>query len=233
MDKVKDVKYWYLRNHQIFSQMNEQEIKMLCIISGFKRARKNDLIFFDEVKRIYFLKKGIIKIIQTDEEGNEKVKDFLRQGDIFGDITLEKGKNSFSQEKSEYAKAVSDEVVICCFMPEDFEQILEKNPSIALKLTKKVGEDFRTLQVRYNDLIFKDVRTRLINFLVDFSKKNGKKEGEAIFVKNFLTHQDIADVIGATRQTVTSLINELERNNKINYSRSKIFIPNINELKAG
>ncbi|SFE44251.1 CRP/FNR family transcriptional regulator, anaerobic regulatory protein [Thermoflexibacter ruber] len=231
MDKVKDVKYWYLRNHQIFSQMNEQEIKMLCVISGFKRARKNDLIFFDEVKRIYFLKKGIVKIIQTDAEGNEKVKDFLQQGDIFGDITLEKGKNSLGN--SEYAKAVSDEVIICSFMPDDFEQVLEKNPSIALKLTKKVGEELRTLQVRYNDLIFRDVKTRLINFLVDFSQKNGKKEQDSIAVKNFLTHQDIADIIGATRQTVTSLINELERDNKLHYSRSKIIIPNINDLKIG
>ncbi|MCU0391354.1 MAG: Crp/Fnr family transcriptional regulator, partial [Thermoflexibacter sp.] len=77
MDNIKDVRYWYLRNHQIFSQMNEQEIKMLCVISGFKKVRKNDLIFFDDIKRIYFLKKGIIKIIQIDQEGNEKVKDFL------------------------------------------------------------------------------------------------------------------------------------------------------------
>ncbi|MCU0392660.1 MAG: Crp/Fnr family transcriptional regulator, partial [Thermoflexibacter sp.] len=134
------------------------------------------------------------------------------------------------QGNSEYAKAVSDEVVICSFMPDDFEQVLEKNPSIALKLTKKVGAELRTLQIRYNDLIFKDVRTRLINFLIDFSNKNGKKDSNSIYIKNFLTHQDIADIIGATRQTVTSLLNEFEKEEKIYYSRSKITIPDINKL---
>jgi CRP/FNR family transcriptional regulator len=231
METIRDVRYWYLKNHQIFSQMNEKEIKMLCVITGFKKAQKNDLIFFDEVKRIYFLKKGIIKIIQTDERGNESVKAFLQQGDVFGDITLnkiagEKGTEP-TKRQGEYAKVVSDDVVICSFLPQDFENILEKNPSIALRFTKKVGEELLTLQIRYNDLVFKDVKTRLMNFLLDFSKKNGKKEENKLIVKNFLTHQDIADIIGATRQTVTSLLNEFERENKLLYSRSKITIPDI------
>lgn len=209
--------------------MNEQEIKMLCVITGFKRARKNDLIFFDGAKRIYFLKKGIIKLIQTDDKGGETVKEFLQQGDIFGDITLER--NSQASENSEYAKVVSDEVVICSFLPEDFEQVLEQNPLIALKFSKKVGEELKTLQLRYNDMIFKDVRTRLLNFILEFSKKNGKREDNTLTVKNFLTHQDIADIIGATRQTVTTLLNEFEKDNKLIYSRSKITIPDLAKLK--
>lgn len=233
METVRDVKYWYLKNHQIFSQMEEREIKMLCVVTGFKKNRKNDLIFFDDTKRIYFLKVGIIKIIQIDGSGNETVKEFLQQGDIFGDITLEKSKlknGNAPIERTEYAKVVSDEVVICSFMPEDFEKVLEKNPSIALRFTKKVGEELRIMQIRYNDLIFKDVRTRLVNFLLDFSKRNGKKEENTLTVKNFLTHQDIADLIGATRQTVTSLLNELERENKLLYSRSKIVISDFSKL---
>lgn len=233
METVRDVKYWYLKNHQIFSQMDEKEIKMLCVISGFKKNRKNDLIFFDGTKRIYFLKMGIIKIIQIDDNGGETVKEFLQKGDIFGDITLDSAKNADSisrTERTEYAKVVSEEVVICSFMPEDFEKVLEKNPSIALRFSKKVGEELRTLQIRYNDLVFKDVKTRLLNFLLDFSKKNGRKENNAFVVKNFLTHQDIADLIGATRQTVTSLLNELEREDKLYYSRSKISIIDTEKL---
>ncbi len=212
--------------------MDEKEIKLLCVITGFKKARKNEFIFFDDVKRIYFLKKGIIKIIQTDEKGNESVKAFLQQGDVFGDITLNQAVAGVAigddgNKRGEYAKVVSEEAIICSFLPQDFESVLEKNPSIALRFTKKVGEELLTLQIRYNDLVFKDVKTRLMNFLLDFSKKNGKKEENTLTVKNFLTHQDIADIIGATRQTVTSLLNEFERENKLLYSRSKITIPDV------
>ncbi len=225
METNKDVKYWYLKNHQIFTQMDEAEIKMLCVISGFKKAQKNDLIFFDGEKRIYFLKKGIIKIMQVDEKGEEKVKDFLQKGDIFGDISLDKVAE-IRHEATEYAKVVSDEVVICSFLPHDFEKVLEKNPNIALKITKKVGEELRTLQVRYNNLIFKDVKTRLWQFLLDFALKHGQKKDKALIAFNFLTHQDIADMIGASRQTVTSLLNEFEKENKLFYSRSEILFPN-------
>lgn len=225
----RDVKYWSLRNHQIFSQITDDKYRELCVWVGFKKAPKNETIFFthEPIKRIYFLKEGMIKIISLDIEGNEVTKDIIQKGDVFGEIALGDAQDPTS---SEYAKVVSDEAVMCTFTLENFEKVLIKNPAISLKFTKKVGDKLKTLENRYNNLIFKDVRTRVIHFLKKFVQDNGQVQGNVFSARNYLTHQDIAHLTGSTRQTVTSILNQLKKENKLIYSRQEIVIPDINCL---
>jgi CRP/FNR family transcriptional regulator len=209
--------------------MNESEIKGLCVISGFKRAHKNEVIYFthESVKRIYILKKGLIKIVSANEEGDELTKEVMQPGDLFGEITLSR----LASSESEYAKAISDEVIVCSFTLDDFERILEKNPSISIKYTKRVGTKLKALENRYTDLLFKDVRSRLIEYLKRFAETNGQWVHNQLIVKNYLTHQDLASLTGTTRQTVTSILNQLEKENRVLYSRSQIIILNAGELR--
>ncbi|TND05097.1 MAG: Crp/Fnr family transcriptional regulator [Bacteroidetes bacterium] len=222
-----EIKYWHLRNHKLFSVLDNTQIEELCIIMSYKKAHKGEIIYFadEEVKRIYFLKKGTIKIAETGENGNEAIREILQQGDLFGEITLDQG-----NETPEYAQAMSKEVVICSFRLEDFEQLLEKYPSLALKFTKLVGFRFKRLKNSYSNLIFKDVRTRLIAFLKDWAEKEGIKNGTSVVLENFLTHQDLASLVCSTRQTVTQLMNELEDRGLIRYSRKEIVIPDLRHL---
>ncbi len=225
----KDVKYWYLRNHQLFSQLTGEEISELCMITNFKQAKKNEIVDFSDVeKRIYTLKKGTIKLIIIDEEGNEVTKVVLQQGDLFGELTL----NKFNvKNDNEYARAASPEVSVCSFKIEDFEKVLKKNPLLAIKYTKQMGDKLKAMENRFSNLVFKDVRTRLIEFLKDYAKQNGKKEQENIITPHFLTQQDIACLIGASRQTVTTLIHEMTESKIISYSRTSFTIHDVNNFK--
>ncbi|HAS41755.1 MAG TPA: Crp/Fnr family transcriptional regulator [Microscillaceae bacterium] len=224
-----EIKYWYLRNHQIFSQITDDKYQELCVWVGFKKALKNEAIFFshEATKRLYFLKKGMLKIISLDAEGNEVTKDIIQKGDIFGEIALTE---SSEDNDSEYAKVMSDEAVMCTFTQDNFEKVLAKYPTISLKFTKKVGDKLKTLENRYNNLIFKDVRTRVIHFLKKFVKDNGENHQGIFSTRNYLTHQDIAHLTGSTRQTVTSILNQLKKENKLIYSRHEIIIPDIDGL---
>jgi CRP/FNR family transcriptional regulator len=225
-----DVKYWYLRNHQIFSQITDDKYQELCVWVGFKKAIKNEDIFFthEPVKRIYFLKKGMLKIISQDVDGNEVTKDIIQKGDVFGEIALDDVAHG---EASEYAKVITDEAVMCTFTLENFEKVLANNPSISLKFTKKVGNKLKTLENRYSNLIFKDVRTRVVHFLKKFVQDNGEAQGKLWSARNYLTHQDIAHLTGSTRQTVTSILNQLKKENRLIYSRNEIVIPDLAELR--
>lgn len=225
-----DVKYWYLRNHQIFSQITDDKYQELCVWVGFKKAIKNEDIFFthEPIKRIYFLKKGMLKIISQDADGNEVTKDIIQKGDVFGEIALDELPDG---EVSEYAKVITDEAVMCTFTLENFEKVLANNPSISLKFTKKVGNKLKTLENRYSNLIFKDVRTRVIHFLKKFVQDNGEVQGKVWATRNYLTHQDIAHLTGSTRQTVTSILNQLKKESRLIYSRNEIVIPDLSELK--
>jgi CRP/FNR family transcriptional regulator, cyclic AMP receptor protein len=223
-----EVIYWYLRNHNLFEQMSDQEYKDLCVITGYKTAKKNEVIYMthESVKRLYFLKKGVVKIAAVNEAGDEITKDVIQEGDIFGEITL----NGNAANSGEFAKAISDEVSICSFKLDDFERVLEKNPNLSLRYTKKVGDKFKAMETRFSNLIFKDVRTRLIEFIKDIAKNTGEKKGEEIIVNNYLTHQDIASIIGSSRQTVTTLLNDFEKKGFIKYTRNEMIIPDLSLL---
>lgn len=218
-----ELKYWYLRDHRLFRTLSFMQIKQLCIVTGFKKAQKGEVIYFSssDVPRIYLLKKGNIKIVAIDDDGNETIKDIIQKGDLFGELSLES-----DSQNNEYAKVLSDDVAICSFLISDFEELLLKNPSLALIYTKFVGLKMKRIKNSYANLISKDAKTRLLQFLKDWIAKEGKIVGNTVILENYLTQNDIAQIICTSRQTATQLLNELEANGIISYSRKEIVIHN-------
>ena len=222
-----ELKYWYLRDHKLFLTLNMSQIKQLCIISGFKTAKKGEVIYFSssDLPRIYLLKKGNIKIVSVDEEGNETIKEILQKGDLFGELSLEN-----DGDVNEYAKVLTDEVSICSFLLSDFEDLLVRNPSLALSYTKFVGLKMKRFKNNYSNLVSKDARTRLISFIKDWAEREGIQEEKKYTISNYLTQTDIAQIICTSRQTATLLLNELEEKNLIYYNRKEIIIEDISKL---
>ncbi len=222
-----ELKYWYLRDHKLFWTLSMSQVRQLCIITGFKKAKKGDVIYFSssEVPRIFLLKKGNIKIVEVDEDGNETIKDIIQKGDLFGELTLENDKNS-----NEYAKALTDDVVICSFLLSDFENLMLQHPNLALTYTKFVGLKMKRIKNSYANLMSKDAKTRLYTFIKEWAEKEGKTQGNKVTIENYLTQADIAQIIGTSRQTATQLLNEMEEKQLIFYTRKEILIDDITKL---
>ena len=223
-----EIKYWYLRDHKLFWVLNNEQLKQLCVIPGYKKAKKGEIIYFSDLEeaRIFFLKKGNIKIVEVDESGNECIKEIIQKGDLFGELSLDT-----STPSNEYAEVLTDEVVICSFLLKDFEQIMQKYPELAYSYLKIVGFKLKRLKNNYSNLVFKDARTRLIHFLKEWATKEGRVEGNKVVIPNYLTQQDIAHIICTSRQTATQLLKEFETNGLLKYERKEILIPDIHLLK--
>ena len=222
-----ELKYWYLRDHKLFWTLNGSQLKQLCIITGFKKAKKGEIIYFSssELPRVFLLKKGNIKIVSVDEDGNETIKDIIQKGDLFGELELDSDKNS-----NEYAKALTDEIIICSFLLSDFENLLLEHPSLALSYTKFVGLKMKRIKNNYANLISKDAKTRLLTFLKEWAERDGKTIDNRMVIENYLTQNDIAQIICTSRQTATQLLNELEEKGILYYSRKEIIIEDISLL---
>ena len=205
------------------------EIQDLCIISSYKQATKGDYIYFgnEQINRLYILKKGRIKIACYDDKDQEIVTEILKEGDIFGEVSL-----SASDNKShEFAQAMTEEVSICSFPLENFESLLNKKPDLAIQFSKMVGEKLKIINQKYSDLIFKDARTRVINFFRLHARYEGKQTGNRVEIDMFLTHQDIAAFTASSRQTVTTVINQLEVEGVLLFQgRKKVVIPDVTRL---
>lgn len=222
-----ELKYWYLRDHKLFRVLSFAQIKQLCIIVGFKKANKGEIIYFSnsEAPRIFLLKRGAIKIVSLDEDGNETIKDIIQKGDLFGELTLES-----DIQVNEYAKVLTDEVSICSFLMSDFEDLMLRNPTLALGYTKFVGLKMKRLKTNYTNLVSKDAKTRLKNFFKDWAEKEGVYTENKVTLENYLTQNDIAQIICTSRQTATTLLNELVEGNLLEYNRKEIIIPDITML---
>ena len=225
---VSDNKYWYLRNHKLFDQLSSKEIEQLGIISNMKNATKNELILFSEseIKRIFFLKVGTVKICRKDESGKEIITEMLTEGDIFGHLYS-------SGNSHEYAKVLSDQVKLCFFEASNFMNVLRNNTDLSIKYADMVNEKLFSFQQKYEDLVFKDVDTRVLDFFKKYAKHHGKKTVNGIEMEMLLTHQDIADYTASSRQSVTTIINRLTEKGKLIYDgRKKVIIPDITNFSG-
>ena len=86
------------------------------------------------------------------------------------------------------------------------------------------------MERKVESLVFKDSRTRIVEFLRDWADEKGKKIGYETMMKNYLTHKDIASLTGTSRQTVTTILNELKDKNIINFDRRRILIRDMDKL---
>ncbi|MEO8236231.1 MAG: Crp/Fnr family transcriptional regulator [Flavobacterium sp.] len=222
-----ELKYWYLRDHKLFRTLSFSQIKQLCIIVGFKKANKGEIIYFSDsdVPRIFLLKRGSIKIVSLDEDGNETIKDIIQKGDLFGELSLDN-----DIQVNEYAKVLTDEVSICSFLLSDFEDLILRNPQLALGYTKFVGLKMKRLRNNYANLVTKDAKTRLLTFLKEWAEKEGVFDNNKVTLENYLTQNDIAQIICTSRQTATTLLNEFVDNGIIEYNRKEIIIPDFKKI---
>ncbi len=224
-----DDKLMLLRSYDLWCHLDDKEYEELNVAHHFIEAKKGEYIYFDShhLNKLYFVKDGYIKIGFVDEEGNEIIKEIIKEGEIFGQFSLEK-----NNLNGEFARAYKGNVSLCAFSIEDFEKLLMKKPEMAIKYSKQVGEKLRRAEFRLVNMLHKDVHFRLMAFFYHLAIMDGY-DGNAVSytVDNFLTHDDIAKLIGSARQTVTSTISQLEDEGLLKISRKKIFIPDAKKLK--
>ncbi len=224
-----ELKYWHLRDHKLFWTLSSEQIRQLCIIFKYKKVKKGETIHFvdDDIPKIFFLKKGAIKIVSINEQGEETIKDILQKGDLFGELTFERDENV-----NEYAKALTDDVTICSFLRDDFEAFMLRNPHMALNYTKFIGLRMKRISNNYNNLISKDAKSRLLLFLIEWAQREGAADGNRYAIENYLTQNDIAQIICTSRQTIAALVKELETDALIGYNRQEIVIYDLPKLQA-
>ncbi len=224
-----DDSQFFIRNYDLWCQLSDQEYKDLKVQHAVLEVPRGEYIYFEAYNhnKVYFVKEGTIKIGFIDDDGNEKVKEIIRKGELFGQFSLER-----DNLHGEFAQAYKDNVSICAFTIDDFERLLKNRPDLALKYSKQVGAKLRNIENRLINLLNKDVKTRLIHFLWQLVEQNlVENTAEGFCMPNYLTHEDIASLIGSSRQTVTTMINELETEGILSYNRQEICFLDVKKLQ--
>lgn len=214
-----EIKYLYLKQHAVTEGLNEAQLLEMANTVKVKNVKKGESVYMEDgfESRIYLLVKGKIKISEVDDRGDELIKEILTPTEIFGDVSL-----NGTVSDDEFAEALTENTVICSFSSAEFKELMQKNVVLAMNFIQQVSSKFRRLESRHSNLVFKDAKSRLISFFRDWAKREGSKEGDKVRLNNYLTHNDIAGIISTSRQSVTTLLNELKEGGMIFYNRKHI-----------
>lgn len=220
-------KLWHLEKINLFKDLSDKEMTNLVDLTTVKTADKNQFIYFpkEPSKIMFFLKQGRIKIGRYSDDGKEIIKAILYPGEVFGEMGI-----VGEESRKDFAMAMDAETRMCTLNIEDFKIMMEENSALSLEITKNIGEKLRNIERRLESLIFKDARERIIDFMRETSDKYGKVIGDEILVKHNLTHQDIANLTATSRQTVTTVLNDLKDKNLIYMERNRFLIRDITKL---
>ncbi len=217
----------FLHQFPLFSVLSTEEVEQLARLVEIKVKPKYSYIYLPDEpsNNVFFLVKGTIKIGTHSSDGREVIKAILHPTALFGELGL-----VGEERRQDFARAMNEEVKLCVLKVSDFKAFMQSNHKLCLKVINLIGGRLRRAESRLESLIFKDARTRIIEFLKDSAEKRGRRVGYEMLLKHSLTQQDIANLTGTSRQTVTSVLNELRKSDLIYFNRRSILIRDMAKL---
>jgi CRP/FNR family transcriptional regulator, cyclic AMP receptor protein len=220
-------KMQFLEKLPMLATLPSAELEQLAAMTQHRRAPKYQFIFMpDEMaEHLYFLVQGRVKTGTFSHEGREVIKEIMQPGMLFGDLAL-----AGEMMHSDFAQALHDDVEYLSVRLSDFQQLMQQNQRLVFACMAHLSQRLQRVEERLANLVLKDARERIIEFLVDTAGREGRRVGFETLVKHHLTQQDIASLTGTSRQTVTSVFNELKRSNLIYFNRNSILIRDLEKL---
>ena len=218
---------WYFESVNLYHILCPHKIKAMAGRHQFLHLKRDQFIYFPDepAQNIYMISEGRVRIGHYLDDGQEVIKSILTKGEIFGELGL-----AGEEKRSDFAQAMDDRTTVCPLSIAELKNLMFDNRELSFKILKLVGLRLMKLERKLELLVFKDARTRIIEFLKDAAAWKGKKIGFETMIPTKLTHKDIAALTGTSRQTVTTILNELKDENLINFDRKKILIRDLEKL---
>ena len=213
-------KIWYLQRINLFKEIPADDMEELARVTRMELAKKKETIFLpgESSQQVYLLKTGRVKISRISEEGRELTLVLLEPGEIFGELEILEG-----SVRDTIAEAM-EESQLCVIQKEQFLSLIRKRPELSFRLTKLIGLRLRRIESRVEDLVFRDVPSRLAHLLIQLTEEYGNTSQNGILLSIKITHQEMANLIGSIRETVSATLGEFKKEGLIAFEGRKIII---------
>ena len=193
----------------------------------YKVKTKYSFIYLpeDPSDTIFFLARGTVKIGTHSSDGKEVIKSLIHPLAMFGELGL-----IGEEYRQDFAQALKEDVHLYTIKVSDFKKLMRSNFELCSNVMNLFGNRLMRAENKLESLIFKDARTRIIEFIKDSVNARGRRVGYEMLLKHSLTHQDIANITCTSRQTVTLVLNELKKSDLIYFNRGKILVRDMAKL---
>jgi CRP/FNR family cyclic AMP-dependent transcriptional regulator len=209
-----------LRTVPIFSELSDPDIGSLARLATRRRFPKDTVVFFEneEGDTFFMIVEGRVKVTILGDDGREIILSVLGPGDFFGEMAL------LDNEPRSATTIAVEETELLTLQRADFQSVLSDNRSITSALIKVLTARLRRANHQISTLALLDVYGRVARVILDMAREEGKrlKDGRIAFRR--ATHQEIANRIGTTRETVTRMLKDLERQGLIHVDGKEIVL---------
>lgn len=209
-----------LRHVPLFSGLEDEDLESLIAVATKRKYPKESVIFFehDVGDSLFVIMAGRVRVTILSDDGREIILSVLSSGDFFGEMSL-----LDNEPRSATAIAVQDTELVV-LRRNDFLSIVQKRPRLLLNLLSVLSSRLRKANHQIGSLALLDVYGRVARVLLDMAREHGvrQKDGRISFRRP--THQEIANMIGATRETVSRTISDLHRQGFIEISGKNVIV---------
>jgi CRP/FNR family cyclic AMP-dependent transcriptional regulator len=212
----------FLASVPMFSGLQRDELLKFAELTRERTYPKGSVILFqgDPGDSLYVLRQGRAKVVLIGEDGREVILGVLEPGAHFGEVAL-----IDDQPGSAHVIAMEDSQLLI-LRREDFRRRVEANPTVAWALLTELSRRLRRADQKIGGLVLLDVPGRISRLLLDLSA-----ESDSATIEKPLTHQTIAQMIGASRETVSRAMKEFQEEGLIRVERRRIAVANRDALE--
>ena len=209
-----------LRNVRLFESLNKRELDALSELTFVRTFEKDNVIIWAEDKgdALFIIADGKVKVSIVSEDGREVILSLLSKNAVFGELSLLDGR-----PRSANVIAI-EETQLVMLRRADFLELIQKTPSIAVALLAELASRLRKTDRQIEGLALLDVASRISDTLLQLAIEQGVESNSGIVVENRPTHQEIANMSGTTRETVSRVLKRLEKQGYLKSEGRKITI---------
>jgi len=215
-----------IKQYSIIENMDRRDILILHHAGIVRRIHGKKVIHVSDVsiRYVYFLQKGLMKISNINDKGEEVIKYFIKPGAVFGELNL------LDNEESHHEIAVAMENCEVYFIPvENVKELMITNNSLRKSIHHYISKRIKRMEERMFSLMLKDVKERILDFLKEFVSEFGYPVNGGYQAKNFLTHEDIAKITTTSRQSVTTTLVHFKKMGWIDYDSQNLSVFNFQD----
>ncbi|MBP3953217.1 Crp/Fnr family transcriptional regulator [Bacillus suaedae] len=216
----------HLQEVSLFKELSEEEIQPIVDISKLRSYQAKSYVFMqgERLDRVFFIYAGKVKIHKTDLAGKEQIVSILEAGDMFPHA-------GFFREGQFPAHAeVLESTELIVIPVEQFETILLTYPKLCIKMFKVLGEKMVDLQNRLEEKILRDTYQQIVMLLIRLCRSNGIEVNGKYKLTMHFTNQELANMIGTSRETMNRTINRLRKKAVLELDRNGYFLISLDKL---
>jgi CRP-like cAMP-binding protein len=215
-----------IRKAPLFTALDDVAAASLLANMVSVKISKGSVLFAegDEGDQLYVIAEGKLKLGTSSGDGRENLLSILGPGEMFGELSLfDPG------PRTSTATAVTDAKLLSLGQ-EKLLPWLAENPKVSLQLLARLAQRLRRTNEAVGDLVFSDVPGRVAKALIDLGERFGKKTEEGLFVHHDLTQEELAQLVGASRETVNKALADFAGRNWLKLDGRAVLITDFERL---